>query len=197
METVVYRQTAGKQAWETVAYRADWHRRAASSLSPRRRLAPSEHADRSAPWGSRTPPVTSAVEYERWLPRPNGSLRLRSSGVPRASSVFSDRACATVSGSVFQRSYERSPHPCYCDKECPGTVRSFHFDGGLFLTLRHHRRYPSPSPAKRVRVGARSLGGRQAASQPAAGIKRGVSAPSWCRHWWGRGLAERLRNRQF
>ncbi len=51
-ETEVYRQTAGKQAWETVAFRADWHRRAASSLSPRRRLAPSAHADGSAPWGS-------------------------------------------------------------------------------------------------------------------------------------------------
>ena len=30
--------------------------------------------------GSRTLPVTSAVGYERWLSRPNGSLRLRSSG---------------------------------------------------------------------------------------------------------------------
>ena len=122
---------------ETVAFRADWHRRAASSLSPRRRLALSVHADGSAPWGSqgwgsqgwgsqgwgsqgwgsqgwgsRTPPVTSAVEYKRWLSRPNGSLRLRSSGGPRASSVSSDRACATVSGSVFQQSYERFPHPC-------------------------------------------------------------------------------------
>ena len=108
------------------------NRRVASSLSPRRRLAPSAHADGSAPWGSqgwglarvgarkggvsrgwgsRTPPVTSAVGYERWLSRPNGSLRLRSSGGPRASSVSSARACATVSGSVFQQSYERSPHP--------------------------------------------------------------------------------------
>ena len=70
--------------------------------------------------GSRTPPVTSAVGYERWLSRPNGSLRLRSSGVLRASLVSSDRACATVSGSVFQQSYERSPHPCL---GVPGSVR--------------------------------------------------------------------------
>ena len=165
-ETAVYRQNAGKHAGNTVTFRADWHRRAASSLSPRRRLAPSAHADGTAPWGSqcgglarvggsraptpspaptsggrvqkylfqkrfvapnslpplvgaglrgggsRTPPVTSAVGYERWISRPNGSLRLRSSGVPRASSVSSDRACATVSESVFQQSYERSPHPC-------------------------------------------------------------------------------------
>ncbi len=120
-ETAVYRQNAGKHAGNTVTFRADWHRRAASSLSPRRRLAPSAHADGSAPWGSqgwgarkgrgsRTLPVTSAVGYERWLSRPRGSLRLRSSGVPRASSVSSARACAGVSGSVFRQSYERSPH---------------------------------------------------------------------------------------
>ena len=42
----------GEKDWENVAFRADWHRRAASSLSPRRRLAPSAHADGGAPWGS-------------------------------------------------------------------------------------------------------------------------------------------------
>ena len=60
--------------------------------------------------GSRTPPVTSGVGYERWLSRPNGSLRLRSSGGPRASSVSSARAQARFPRPALVR---RFPGLCF------------------------------------------------------------------------------------